>query len=53
MSDTKEEKEHRLATMFYEECMEQAGIENYPPLEKDPPEACGPGFPLSNETVKG
>ena len=53
MSETKEEKEHRLATMFYEECMEQAGIENYPPLDKDPPEACGPGFPLSNETVKG
>ena len=27
--------EDEIAEMFYNECMEQAGIENYPPLSKD------------------
>ena len=28
--------EHDIANMFYEECMENAGIEKYPPLnDKD------------------
>tara|TARA_R100000008_G_C3548613_1_gene149018 strand:- start:695 stop:853 length:159 start_codon:yes stop_codon:yes gene_type:complete len=35
MKETKEEKAHRIATMFYEECMENAGIKNYPPLAEE------------------
>ena len=45
--------EDERAEMFYEECMEQAGVENPPPLIDNPPEACGPGTPLSDQTVKG
>ena len=33
MKETKEEKAHRIANMFYEECMENAGIKDYPPLD--------------------
>ena len=43
--------EDERAQMFYEEVMEQAGVENPPPL--NPPEAWGPGAPLSDESAKG
>ena len=48
--------EDQRAQMFYEEVMEQAGVKNPPPLKekpKYPPEASGPGAPLSDASAKG
>ena len=48
--------EDERAEMFYDEVMDQAGVENPPPLKekpKYPPEASGPGAPLSDASVKG
>ena len=48
--------EDEKAQMFYDEVMEQAGVENPPTLKekpKYPPEASGPGAPLSDASVKG
>ena len=47
--------EDEKAKMFYDEVMEQAGVKNPPPLDdkKNPPEAHGPGAPLSDASVKG
>ena len=32
-NETEEEYNHRIAVMFYEECMDNAGITNYPQLD--------------------
>ena len=48
--------EDERAQMFYDEVMDQAGVENPTSLKektKYPPEASGPGAPLSDASVKG
>ena len=48
--------EDERAQMFYDEVMDQACVENPPSLKekpKYPPEASGPGAPLSDASVKG
>jgi len=48
--------EDERAQMFYDEVVDQAGVKNPPELKekpKYPPEASGPGSPLSDASVKG
>ena len=47
--------EDEKAQMFLDECLHNAGIIDQSPFDEDynPPEACGPGSPLSDQTTKG
>ena len=47
--------EDERAQMFLDECLYNAGIIDKSPFDEDynPPEACGPGAPLSDQSSKG